>query len=196
MMMMMILAGVVVDGWSFSKNLPFHRLSRERPPVPLHRRRRRTTITPMDASTLTRSKFLQSILVSTIGVTMGGGTHHSRAHAVDSLDRPPTPTTTTTTTTTMLYQRTAAGLKSSNPISYQLELPITTTTSSALDSSTSTPTSTPSFQESQKPVKTHLDEVNLISNSIKGYQYGITVDPVRINSLTEVRTCGVDRVTD
>ena len=43
------------------------------------------------------------------------------------------------------------------------------------------------FQPGQKPLKTHLDEVNFISDSIKGYQYGITVDPVRIASLKEVR---------
>ena len=44
------------------------------------------------------------------------------------------------------------------------------------------------FKETQKPVKTHLDEVNFMSETTKGYQYGITVDPVRINSLKEVRT--------
>jgi hypothetical protein len=42
------------------------------------------------------------------------------------------------------------------------------------------------FQESQKPVKTHLDEVNFVNDNVKGYQFGITVDPVRINSLQEV----------
>jgi hypothetical protein len=118
-----------------------------------------------------------------------GESHHPAQAAVvvgnpDSLTPPPT----TTTTTTTLYQRTAAGMKSSNPISYQLQLPNSSSSSSdSLDSSTTiTTSSSSSFQESQKPVKTHLDEVNLISNSIKGYQYGITVDPVRINSLTEV----------
>jgi hypothetical protein len=46
---------------------------------------------------------------------------------------------------------------------------------------------TPStFAQSQKPVKTHLDEINFVSSQVKGYQYGITVDPVRINSLKEV----------
>ena len=39
------------------------------------------------------------------------------------------------------------------------------------------------MQQSSKPVKTHQDEVNFKSEDIKGYQYGITVDPVRINSL-------------
>ena len=43
------------------------------------------------------------------------------------------------------------------------------------------------MNQGQKPVKTHLDEVNFKSDSIKGYQLGITVDPVRINSLKEVR---------
>jgi hypothetical protein len=45
----------------------------------------------------------------------------------------------------------------------------------------------PGFQQTQKPVKTHLDEINFISDTVKGYQFGITVDPVRINSLKEVR---------
>jgi hypothetical protein len=43
-------------------------------------------------------------------------------------------------------------------------------------------------KETQKPVRTHLDEVNFVSDQVKGYQYGVTVDPVRINSLREVRT--------
>lgn len=41
------------------------------------------------------------------------------------------------------------------------------------------------FKETQKPLKTHLDEINFVSEDVKGYQYGITVDPVRINSLKE-----------
>lgn len=45
-----------------------------------------------------------------------------------------------------------------------------------------------SMKESSKPVKTHLDEVNFRAENTKGYQYGITVDPVRISSLKEVRT--------
>jgi hypothetical protein len=43
------------------------------------------------------------------------------------------------------------------------------------------------FSENSKPMKTHLDEINFVSEGVKGYQYGITVDPVRINSLKEVR---------
>ena len=42
------------------------------------------------------------------------------------------------------------------------------------------------MNEGSKPVKTHLDEVNFVSESVKRYQYGITVDPVRISSLKEV----------
>jgi len=42
------------------------------------------------------------------------------------------------------------------------------------------------MKEGSKPVKTHLDEVNFMSESVKRYQYGITVDPVRISSLKEV----------
>ena len=47
-------------------------------------------------------------------------------------------------------------------------------------------TTPPTFEQSQKPVKTHLDEINFVSSQVKGYQYGITVDPVRIDSLKEV----------
>ena len=64
----------------------------------------------------------------------------------------------------------------------------------------------PYFAPGNKPLKTHLDEVNFFytpppappSNEEpttvstikphKGYQYGITIDPVRINSLTEFGT--------
>lgn len=41
---------------------------------------------------------------------------------------------------------------------------------------------------SQKPLKTHLDEVNFQSADVSGYQFGITVDPVRIPSLTDFGT--------
>jgi hypothetical protein len=116
---------------------------------------------------MTRPRFLQSLLVSTIGVTVGSQ-HQQAARA----DNEPTGN---------VYQRTTTtGMKSNNnPISYQLQLPNGSSSPSA-------------FQETQKPVKTHLDEVNLISDTIKGYQYAITVDPVRINSLTEVRSLELD----
>ena len=39
-----------------------------------------------------------------------------------------------------------------------------------------------------KPLKTHLDEVNFKSPSIGKYEFGITVDPVRIKSLREFGT--------
>ena len=39
-----------------------------------------------------------------------------------------------------------------------------------------------------KPVKTHLDEVNFQSNVWNGYQFGITIDPVRIQSLSQFGT--------
>jgi PsbP len=44
------------------------------------------------------------------------------------------------------------------------------------------------FEQSGKPVKTHLDEVIFKSTSIAGYQIGITIDPVRINSLQQFGT--------
>jgi len=43
----------------------------------------------------------------------------------------------------------------------------------------------PDCKPANKPLKTHLDEINFVSTSTSGYQYGITVDPVRINSLRE-----------
>lgn len=49
------------------------------------------------------------------------------------------------------------------------------------------------MNEGSKPVKTHLDEINFVSESVKRYQYGITVDPVRISSLKEVRAFMPDR---
>ena len=42
----------------------------------------------------------------------------------------------------------------------------------------------PNFNISNKPLKTHLDEVNF-EGDIKGYQYGITVDPVRLQTLRQ-----------
>ena len=44
----------------------------------------------------------------------------------------------------------------------------------------------PSLAEGNKPLKTHLDEVNFFGPN--GYQVGITIDPVRINSLSEFGT--------
>jgi hypothetical protein len=42
------------------------------------------------------------------------------------------------------------------------------------------------FEVSNKPLKTHLDEMNFSNDAVfKGYQYGITVDPVRIQSLRQ-----------
>ena len=43
------------------------------------------------------------------------------------------------------------------------------------------------FKSSNKPLKTHLDEINFSLEGVRGYQYGITVDPVRIDSLKQVR---------
>ena len=44
------------------------------------------------------------------------------------------------------------------------------------------------FSTNQKPVKTHLDEINLINTNVKGHQYGITIDPVKIKSLIDFGT--------
>ena len=40
----------------------------------------------------------------------------------------------------------------------------------------------------QKPLKTHFDEVNFKSTTVPGYEIGITVDPVRIDSLIDFGT--------
>ena len=40
----------------------------------------------------------------------------------------------------------------------------------------------------QKPLKTHFDEVNFKSMSVPGFEIGITVDPVRIESLIDFGT--------
>lgn len=44
------------------------------------------------------------------------------------------------------------------------------------------------FKSNNKPLKTHLDEINFSLEGIRGYQYGITVDPVRIESLKQFGT--------
>jgi len=46
----------------------------------------------------------------------------------------------------------------------------------------------PGFAEGNKPLKTHLDEVNFSKEGVRGYQYGITIDPVRLKSLSEFGT--------
>ncbi|KAG7336984.1 photosystem II oxygen evolving complex protein PsbP [Nitzschia inconspicua] len=71
------------------------------------------------------------------------------------------------TGSSLLYTRQQATKPS--PVSYRIDLPS-------------------SMKESSKPVKTHLDEVNFSSESLKGYQYGVTVDPVRISSIQEFGT--------
>lgn len=74
---------------------------------------------------------------------------------------------TTTTTASLRYKREQDLKPPQQRLSYEITIP-------------------PSMKESAKPVKTHLDEVNFLSESVKGYQYGVTVDPVRITSLKEV----------
>lgn len=50
-----------------------------------------------------------------------------------------------------------------------------------------TVTPPPSFTASNKPLKTHLDEINF-SGDVRGYSLGVTVDPVRIKSIREFGT--------
>lgn len=110
---------------------------------------------------MTRRKLVQSFIVSTAGVAVMGAKKHV-AHAASDDELP-------NDNKNKLYQRQIIPKQSHS--AYQIILPNNGAT----------------FSETQKPVKTHLDEVNLVSGEIKGYQYGITVDPVRINSLKEVR---------
>lgn len=51
-----------------------------------------------------------------------------------------------------------------------------------------TVTPPPSFTASNKPLKTHLDEINFSPPDVRGYTLGITVDPVRIKSIREFGT--------
>lgn len=44
------------------------------------------------------------------------------------------------------------------------------------------------FDSGNKPLRTHLDEINFKSESVGGYQFGVTVDPVRIDSLRQFGT--------
>mmetsp|Transcript_33344 Transcript_33344/g.73537 ORF Transcript_33344/g.73537 Transcript_33344/m.73537 type:complete len:303 (+) Transcript_33344:80-988(+) len=46
----------------------------------------------------------------------------------------------------------------------------------------------PGFSPGKKPVPTHLDEINFNLEGVRGYQFGITVDPVRITALREFGT--------
>lgn len=51
-----------------------------------------------------------------------------------------------------------------------------------------TVTPPPSFTASNKPLKTHLDEINFSPPDVRGYTLGITVDPVRIKTIQEFGT--------
>ena len=51
-----------------------------------------------------------------------------------------------------------------------------------------TVTPPPYFTTGNKPLKTHLDEINFSSQEVRGYTFGITVDPVRIKSIREFGT--------
>jgi hypothetical protein len=48
----------------------------------------------------------------------------------------------------------------------------------------------PNFTPGNKPLKTHLDENNFKSSATSGFQFGITVDPVRLQSLSEFGSPG------
>ena len=44
------------------------------------------------------------------------------------------------------------------------------------------------FTEGNKPLKTHFDEINFSKEGIRGYQYGVTIDPVRLKTLSQFGT--------
>lgn len=44
------------------------------------------------------------------------------------------------------------------------------------------------FEPGNKPLKTHLDEINFSPPDVRGYTVGVTVDPVRIGSIQEFGT--------
>ncbi|KAK1743672.1 hypothetical protein QTG54_005269 [Skeletonema marinoi] len=46
----------------------------------------------------------------------------------------------------------------------------------------------PSFAPGNKPLKTHLDEINFSIPDVRGYTLGVTVDPVRIASIKDFGT--------
>lgn len=51
-----------------------------------------------------------------------------------------------------------------------------------------TVTPPPDFAPGNKPLKTHLDEINFSPPDVRGYTLGITVDPVRISKIQEFGT--------
>eukprot|EP00986_Skeletonema_menzelii_P004908 scaffold1713_cov145-Skeletonema_menzelii.AAC.9 len=51
-----------------------------------------------------------------------------------------------------------------------------------------TVTPPPAFEPGNKPLKTHLDEINFSIPDVRGYTLGVTVDPVRISSIKDFGT--------
>ncbi|KAL3758512.1 hypothetical protein ACHAWU_008266 [Discostella pseudostelligera] len=66
--------------------------------------------------------------------------------------------------------------------------PYTRTSSNEKFQFSYTVTPPPSFVASNKPLKTHLDEINFAPPDVRGYTLGITVDPVRISSIHQFGT--------
>jgi hypothetical protein len=66
--------------------------------------------------------------------------------------------------------------------------PFTRTSSNDKFQFSYTVTPPPSFVASNKPLKTHLDEINFAPPDVRGYTLGITVDPVRISSIQQFGT--------
>ena len=112
-----------------------------------------------------RSVLLTASWALLLGETAAAAGKPIRANAADD------ETATTTPAAPFVYTRKQTVLNKKE-LNYQISIPS-------------------SMNEGSKPVKTHLDEVNFVSESVKRYQYGITVDPVRISSLKEVRVTGM-----
>jgi len=109
-----------------------------------------------------RSVLLTASWALLLGETAAAAGKPIRANAADD------ETATTTPAAPFVYTRKQTVLNKKE-LNYQISIPS-------------------SMNEGSKPVKTHLDEVNFVSESVKRYQYGITVDPVRISSLKEFGT--------
>ncbi len=88
----------------------------------------------------------------------------------------------------LLPQQQRAALATDYEVTQRLPSePYTRTPASPADKFQFSYTVTPpsSFVASNKPLKTHLDEINFAPPDIRGYTLGITVDPVRISSIQQ-----------
>lgn len=107
-----------------------------------------------------RRQVLQTLGLSTLSLPFWGLATARAAGAADQID----PSATAADTSRTFYRR-------KDQYGYQFTPP-------------------PNFTPGNKPLKTHLDENNFKSSDMSGFQFGITVDPVRLQSLAEFGTPG------